>query len=423
MSNKFPKDFLWGSATSAHQVEGGNHNDWSEWEKKNAERLAKDGGTFWQWGAWQKEKFPEMFEAGNYISGKAAEHYRRYKADFDIAQQLGHNAHRCSIEWSRIEPEEGVFSEEAITHYQQVVSSLKERNLEPFVTLYHWTLPVWVRDMGGWENKRTVAHFLQYTKKMIEVLGPEVKFWIPINEPTVYVGHSYIISVFPPQRKSYILANQVLRNLIKAHKGAYKLLHEKLGKDVMVGSSHNLHWHVPARPDNILDRIATPLLDYVRDRRSLKWSKNYQDFIGFNYYYRDVVKVVLWGGRYGVIDIVNPNEWVSDMGWDVAPEGIYRVLRYLKEYNVPIYITENGIADNDDDDRPRFIKEHLSWIKKAMDDGVDVRGYFYWSLLDNFEWDKGFWPRFGLVEVDYITMERKIRSSAWEYKKIIESGL
>ncbi len=417
---RFPKGFLWGAAISAHQVEGGNINDWSEWEKEQANHLAMKAKEYWQ--KWQQKQFPEMFDSKNYISGKACDHYHRFREDFDIAKSLGHNAHRFSIEWSRIEPEEGKFNEKEIEHYREVIKALRERGLEPFVTLWHWTNPIWITKIGGWENKETIRYFLRYVGKVIKILGKEIKFWIPINEPTVYAGHSYVIGSFPPQVKSLSRANKVIKNLIKAHKQVYKLLHLKFGGSIMVGSAHNYHYHTPHRKWHPLDLLATKFFHYIRDVRSSVRAKSYEDFIGLNYYYRDTIKFVLGGGKYGLIDIKNPNMLVSDMGWDIYPKGIYHLLKNLKKYKKSVYITENGMADAKDEKREKFIIEHLRWIHKAIKEGVDVRGYFYWSLLDNFEWDKGFWPRFGLVGVDYKTMERKIRPSARVYTDICKNN-
>lgn len=414
---KFPRGFFWGAASSGHQVEGGNINDWSEWEKENATGLADQAKN--RWTEWQKQNFPEMFDSKNYISGKACDHYSRFKEDFGIAKSLSHNAHRFSIEWSRIEPKEGRFNEKEIEHYREVILVLRERELEPFVTLWHWTNPIWISNIGGWENKKTIEYFLRYVEKITDTLGKDIKFWLPINEPTIYAGNSYIIGVFPPQVKSYIRGNEVLKNLIEAHKETYKIIHEKLGQTVMVGNANNLHYHTPSEKGKILDLAATKILNYARDIRPLKWTRDHEDFIGLNYYFRDTVKFVL-GGRFGIINIENPNEQVSDLGWDIYPEGIYHVLKDLQKYNKPIYITENGLADAKDKKRSKFIEEHLYWTSRAIKEGVDVRGYFHWSLLDNFEWGKGFWPRFGLVEVDYRTLERKIRPSAYFYKEIIE---
>lgn len=413
----FPKDFFWGAATSSHQVEGGNINDWSEWEKENAERLANEAKNKWQ--KWQQEKFSEMFNPENYISGKACDHYNRFREDFDIAKSLGHNAHRFSIEWSRVEPKEGEFNEKEIEHYREVVLALRERGIEPFITLWHWTNPLWIEEIGGWENKKTIEYFLRYVEKIADLIGANIKFWIPINEPTVYVGHSYIIGAFPPQIKNFRRGNAVLKNLIESHKKVYKLLHNKFGDNVKVGSSHNFRYYTTYHKWSPLDYLAKKILNHISNIRHLSWLKNWQDFIGLNYYYRDTVKFVLWGGRFSLIDIKNPNKEISDMGWEIFPEGIYHILKYLKKYDKPVYITENGVADAKDEKREKFIKEHLFWIQKAIEEGADIRGYFYWSLLDNFEWDKGFWPRFGLVEINYETLERKIRPSAYFYRDII----
>lgn len=412
MSNEFPKNFLWGAATSAHQVEGNNHNDWTEWEIENAPRLASLAQGK-QWPDFILKKYPNPLQKENYISGRACDHYNRFREDFEIAKSLGHNAHRFSIEWSRVEPEEGKFDEKEIEHYRQVILALRERNIEPFITLWHWTLPLWVAKQGGWENEKIIDNFIIYIEKIVDSIGGNIKFWIPLNEPTVFIGHGYVMGTFPPQVKSYWRANTVLKNLISAHKKSYALIHQKLGNNVLVGNAYNFHWHRPARSWHPLDYLCAWIMDYIRDERPLKLGRGYEDFIGVNYYSCDRIKFVFWGGKFGIIDIQNPIRETSDVGWSIAPEGIYHVLKKICRYAKPIYITENGIADAKDTRRAAFIHEHKIWMRKAMQEGTDVRGYFYWSLLDNFEWDKGFWPRFGLVEVDYLTMQRTIRQSAW----------
>jgi len=294
--------------------------------------------------------------------------------------------------------------------------------MEPFVTLWHWTLPLWVRNQGGWENKKTIQDFVLYAEKIVELLGEHITFWIPLNEPSVYIGLGYVMGKFPPEVKDYRKANAVLKNLIEAHKLTYALIHKKFGERVSVGNAYNLHWHVPARSWNIFDILVVQVIDYIRDSRPISLAKGHQDFIGVNYYFRDKVKFVGWGGKFGPVDAVNTNAHVSDIGWDIAPEGLYHTLKKAAKFGKPIYITENGIADATDEKRAQFIKDSIYWMREAIADGVDVRGYFYWSLLDNFEWAEGFWPRFGLVEVDYKTMERKIRPSAYAYKKVIEES-
>ncbi|MFH0852606.1 MAG: glycoside hydrolase family 1 protein [bacterium] len=402
MEYKFPEGFLWGSATSAHQVEGGNFNDWTEWEKANAQRLADEAKGKWQ--EWQREKFPEMFEPENYISGQACDHYNRYEQDFDIARELGHNAHRFSIEWSRIEPEEGKFNEAEIEHYRKVIKAMKERGLEPFFTISHWTLPIWFREQNGWQSSGSVRAFAKFVDYVARAFKDEVKFWITLNEPWVYISHCYLRGMWPPQKKSFYASLRVLMNLISAHKTAFNVI-KSISSQAQVGISEN----------NIyFEGWLSWLAHYWVNRRFLDNIRKRVDFIGLNYYFHSKVR----GFKFNQ----NDNEKISDMGWEIYPKGIYHVLKKLKKYQKPIYITENGIADSNDEERVKFIKDHLVWIHKAIEDSVPVRGYFYWSLLDNFEWDKGFWPRFGLVEIDYKTLGRKIRPSAFEYAKICKEN-
>lgn len=410
MELKFPEGFMWGAATSAHQVEGGNHNDWSEWEKANAERLAKEAKTRWQ--SWQQEKFPEMFDPQNYISGRACDHYGRYEQDFDIAKQLGHNAHRFSVEWSRIEPEEGKFNEEAIEHYRKVILALRARRLEPFLVLWHWTNPSWVANFGGLESCKFPKYFSRFAKLMVEKLGDSVNYWITLNEPTSVILNSYELGNWPPQKKSLVSAWRVYKNLADAHKSAYAEIH-KVKKNVSVGFANILNFYDPMSR-SFLDRSAVAIIKYFGDQRFLKLTGDKNDFFAIQYYMHVKIGFPLKSSVSG--------ENNSDLGWEIYPAGIYHVLRSLKKYNRPIYITENGIADARDSFRAAFIKDHLIAVHRAIERGVDVRGYFYWSLLDNFEWDKGFWPRFGLVEIDYQTLARRIRPSAWEYAKICQNN-
>lgn len=419
---QFPKGFFWGAATSSHQVEGGNRNDWAEWEPANAERLAREAESkFGRLPNWPSIK-AQAQDPENYISGRACDHYHRFREDFDIAKRLGHNAHRFSIEWSRIEPEEGKFDEVAIEHYREVIRALRERGMEPFVTLWHWTIPLWVRDQGGWENPKTVRDFARYAERLAASFSDLVMFWMPLNEPSSYIGASFVLGLWPPQVRSLRRANGVFPNLVAANREAYRAIHSAIPRAVVgVGNYLTDNEGYRGWPHN---RLLALIVAYVRNWRFLNAFDAAQDFIGVQYYHHDALNVTLPGrGRWGPIETRNENRWANDLGWEVHPEGIYRVLKAVAAYRKPIYITENGTADADDDHRGRFIGEHTVWIARAIQEGVQVRGYFHWSLLDNFEWDKGFWLRFGLVEIDYQTLERKIRPSAWEYKKIIEANV
>jgi beta-glucosidase len=408
---KFPKGFLWGAAVSAHQVEGGNRNDWSEWEKENARRLAKEARS--KWAPWQQEKFPEMFDSQNYISGRACDHYNRYEEDLDIAKSLGFNAFRISIEWSRIEPEEGKFDERGIEHYRKVIEAIRARGMEPFVCLWAFTNPIWLANIGGAVHKNFPEYFSRYAECLAEKFNGLVKFWITINEPTTIIGMSYAIGRWPPQKKRPLLALKAYKNFAEAHCLAYDKICKK-SKNYQVAFSHLFRFIEACNKKSALDSLSAGISNYFANQKFFSLIEDKNDFLAVQYYFHDRVKFPGF--------IRNENKEVSDLGWEIYPEGIYHILKDLKKYNLPIYITENGLADAEDKKRANFIKDHLGWVHKAIQEGVDVRGYFHWSLLDNFEWDKGFWPRFGLVEMNYKTMERKIRPSAWEYAKVCKSN-
>ncbi len=409
--NRYPKDFLWGSATSAHQVEGSNINNWSEWEKKNAQRLAREAKNKWQ--DWQKQKFPEMFDPQNYISGRACDHYNRYEEDFDLAKAGAHNAYRFSLEWSRIEPEEGKFSKEEMEHYKKVVNALIKRNMEPFVTLWHWTNPLWLEKKGGCENRKFPQYFARYAKYVVQQIGDKVKFWLTLNEPTSIIANAYLNGVWPPEKRSFFLAWRMFRKFAKAHKEAYKAIHN-VSHNAQVGFANILQSFEPYKEKSWLDHLAVKVAVYITNQKMLNLTKGYNDFLTVQYYFHNRFRFPK--------KIRSDNKPVNDLNWEIYPRGIYYVLSCLKKYKLPIYITENGLADAEDSRRESFIREHIFWVKKAIDEGVDVRGYFHWSLMDNFEWDKGFWPRFGLIEVDYKTMQRKPRKSFYVYRDIIRNN-
>ena len=394
--SKFPKNFLFGAATPAHQVEGNNTNDWSEWEE-SPERI----------GDLKKRGLnPEEF-----ISGKACDHYTRFREDFDIAGELGHTAHRFSIEWSRIEPMQGTFDEDAIAHYREVIKALRERNIEPFVTLWHWPVPLWLRDIGGVESKEFPKFFERYVHKVVSELGSEVKFWITLNEPEIYASNSYFRGKWPPRKKNVFAYLKVLHHLIQAHRFAYTDI-KKLKPEAQVGIAKN-NVYFEAYQNTFINRAIKFAADWWWNQYFLRRIKNYQDFIGLNHYFHN---------RINLGFNKNENKILSNMGWELYPEAIHEVLMDLKQYDKPVYITENGLADAKDEHRAWFIRQSLEQVDRAVSSGADVRGYLHWSLLDNFEWSDGFGPKFGLVEVDYKTLERRVRPSAWEYKKLIENA-
>jgi len=405
---KFPHDFLWGAATSAYQVEGNNVNsDWWQWEKKT----------------------------GREESGLACRHYDLYKQDFNLAQRLHHNAHRFSIEWSRIEPRPGKFSRKELKHYLDVILALKRRNIEPIVTLHHFTNPLWFNKSGGWVNTRSVIYFRRYCKFVIPSLAKYVRYWVTINEPTIYISHAYILGIWPPQVRSYLKAAAVEENLAWAHVKAYRLIHDiykklKLSKP-SVSIAQNTMAFVYRKKD-----IKKRLTAYLRDRlynlgfleRIMRHNimRNSMDFIGINYYSRQVVDVKKFGLLNLATDVRDEKYsrcQKNSLGWDIYPRGIYEVLMEIKKYSLPVMITENGICTSDDKQRWKYIYDHLKNIHRAMKKGVQVTGYLYWSLLDNFEWDKGFSPRFGLIDIDYRTYKRTIRESARKFGRVCKTGV
>lgn len=408
MIRKFPNHFFWGAATASHQVEGGTTNDWSEWEEANAERLAREAHSkFGHLPGWTEKFGAEAARPENYRSGLAVDHYHRYEEDFDIAKNLRHTAHRFSIEWSRIEPERGAWDEQEIAHYQDVVRALRARNIEPFVTLWHWTLPLWLAREGGILAPQFPQYFARYAEKIGLALGNDVKFWITINEPVVVVSHAYLHGIWPPQEKSLFHTYRALKNLVRAHTLTYQKI-KGLNPEANIGiAKNNIAFELGKNtlPNKILKKLAHCL----RNTWFLKQIKNEQDFIGLNHYSRNTI-------NNGFNK--NPNERLTDVGWEFYPESIYQALIELKPYNKPIYITENGLADRSDALRKEFLTRALTSVHRAIQDGADIRGYLHWSLLDNFEWDKGFWPCFGLVEVDRSNQKRIIRPSARFYAEI-----
>ena len=433
---KFPENFKWGSATSAHQVEGNNRNDWTEWEIKTAKSKAQIAKRK-EWPEHVLNSYPNPLQEENYISGKACDSYNRYEEDFDIAKRLNQNIHRFSIEWSRIESEEGRFNEKEMQHYINVVKALRDRGIEPMITLWHFTKPIWFAKKGGFLDHDSPEYFTRYAKYVVANL-PEVQLWITFNEATtIYSGFSYLKGFWPPQHKNIFEWRRVNKNIVRSHIQAYKEIKkihnnppvdsvslgvqprgnfevEPLNKDtshnVEVGIVESNTYNISG--NNFYEKLIGRVYDYYRNLYF--WSKAFPhyDFIGLNYYHIDR-RVP---GSYKTLP---EQEWrMENMDWEIYPKGSYYCLNNLKKFKKPVYITENGIVDSTDQRRPKFIKDHLYWIWEAIQDGVDVRGYMYWSLLDNFEWHHGFTPRFGLVEVDYRTFERRIRPSAWEYTKI-----
>jgi len=398
----FPEGFYWGAATSAFQVEGGIEN--MDWEKAS-----------------RKGFVPEI--------GRAADHYNLYEKDFDIVKKLGHNAHRFSIEWARIEPEEGRFDEKEIEHYREVLKALRKRNIEPFVTLWHFTLPLWFSETGGFERKDAPDIFTRYCSYVVEQLGDLCGHFSTMNEPIVYSSNGYLRGTWPPFKRfklvDYIsITNSgksyepnpkkglkplftflfVRKQLARAHIAAYDAIKKTHpGTEVSI-VKHVILFHANWNPFN---KLLAWFSNWQWTYRFMNRVHNKCDSIGLNYYIHK---------KFG--DTATYPK--TDMDWDFYPQGIHQALKMLWRYRKPLHVTEAGIADEKDEMRAGYIQKQVEATWEAIQEGVDVRGHMYWSLLDNYELALGYEKRFGLVEIDYNTLERNIRPSAYVYKEICE---
>jgi len=371
MSKKlFPKNFLFGSATSAHQIEGGQDNDWSRWEKTAGN--ISDGST----------------------SKIAANSWNKWRDDIKLLKNGGQNAYRFSIEWSRIEPREGFFDQKAIEHYREMIDELIKNDITPMVTLFHFTCPLWIEKIGGLANRKCAKYFARFSAKMAEEFGDKVRLWSVLNEPSVYVNNGYFISNWYPGKHNYIVGLKVFFNLIFLHKQAW-LSMKKVSPTVKVGIAMNMTAFSPNR-NNIFDRILTRISKWITNEFFINQIKNQLDFLGINHYtsHKIQCKKPLMVGY--------------------VENGLSQVIIEAKKWNLPIYITENGVPDESDKIRQKFIVDAFEQLSIAINNGADLRGYFYWSLIDNFEWGSGYSMKFGLH-----TIKRKARKSLEIYRDII----
>ncbi|MBC7764091.1 glycoside hydrolase family 1 protein [Microbacteriaceae bacterium] len=406
----FPKHFLWGASTSAHQHEGNNHNQWSVWELENAKALAaKSAYQYGDLEHWSRIKHGAK-NPDNYVSGRAAGHYENYAYDLELARKMNMNAWRFSIEWSRIQPTDGAWNAEAVQHYKQYLAELKRQGLEPVVTLFHFTLPVWFAEKGGFTKRSNAQYFVNYASRLLDELGGSVRFIITLNEPEVYAMESYARGHWPPQQTNWRAAWQVMRVLAYTHNKTADMIHAK-NRRFKVSIAKNSAYIYPG-DDAALSEHSASFMQYIKDDYFLKKVVKRCDFIGMNFYFSDRV----YGYR-----IHNADDHINDLGWSMHPDHLrYALERVWEKYKKPIMITENGVADSEDEHRKWWITETIIGMQTAMNNGVELIGYIHWSLLDNFEWDKGFWPRFGLFSVDYATMKRHPRPSAIWFSRLLK---
>jgi beta-glucosidase len=420
-----PDGFLWGVATAAYQNEGNNHNNqWATWEQTPGHiHLGQQAGTATNW--WDLD-----------IAA----------ADFDRAAEIGCNSLRLSVEWSRIEPEPGIFDQSVLNKYAAMMDLLRVRGLRPLVTLHHFTDPLWLTELGAWENPLVADYFSRFVTQVVDALGDRVNFWCTINEPVVYTYSGFLEGFFPPGVRSLRRAVTVLRNMLLAHGRAYRTIH-RLQNDAIVGLAHHLRLFLPANSASPADRLATAVLNQMANRSTLQaitggrltppiglgqqvtYLIDTCDYIGLNYYTPVCVAFdPAHPQAFFARQFFHPDSDLSDLTpqgepyGEVRPEGLYLALKQLAPYGKPIYITENGVPDHDDDVRPRSIATHLAEASRAIRERVDLRGYYYWTLVDNFEWAAGWSLKFGLYGLDEQTGERKPTTSAAVYARIAQAN-
>ncbi|MFZ9595747.1 MAG: glycoside hydrolase family 1 protein [Bdellovibrionia bacterium] len=413
---EFPQDFKWCTATAAFQVEGGiRHSDWSEWE--------------------QQEGKPR--------SGLSCDHWNRVGEDIALMQGIHANAYRFSIEWSRIEPSEGVYDPGAIAHYRAEVESLVASGITPLITLQHFTLPIWVKNKGGWEWSGLPEAFTRFVELVYRQIAPQVDLWITMNEPMNYILGSFFTGEFPPGEKRELQGIVgPLRGLLKAHALAYHKLHELADqgdRKILVGMALHLREMVPLNSWNILDRMVAGSAKqtfnwtipdalnsgrfYMNILRRLSVDEvipglaGTQDFMGVNYYAGDSVRFSMKKG-------LEPIHWDYKNPADrpLIARGFYSILKEVtKRYpGKPLYVTENGTTfeSQDPELQPKHLSDHIQQLAQAMAEGVPVKSYCYWSLLDNFEWNCGTECRFGLYETNFSTFQRTPRKAAELFRAV-----
>ncbi len=405
------------------------------------------------WARWEELYSPDHHTIHDgQKSGLSCDLWNNYKNDIALIKKLGMNACRFSLDWSMIEPNQGQIDQAAVQHYHDMIDEMLRQGITPMVTLHHFVHPQWFEDMGAFEKVANLGFFVNFCTEMFRQFSSKVKLWCTINEPAPYVFQGYISKAFPPGICDLQRAGTVLRNMLLVHVLVYRVLKSMPGgQSAQIGLVHQYLTFEPYNKWNLIEKIPTIFLNYIFNDVILNFLKTgnfsfsiplvasvttnseakvfkgleslpgfnlkdrpYFDFIGLNFYSRVVIQQHYWNifSDGAITPSCRQGEIMTDAQYPIYAEGLYNAICDVAQFNVPIYITENGIADAKDDRRETFFKEYLSAMSRAIKDGYDVRGWFYWTLMDNFEWDNGFSQKFGLYEVDFQTKERTLRKSA-----------
>lgn len=402
----FQNGFLWGAATSSHQIEGANFNsDWYQWERKNK---IKDGSS----------------------SNPGCNSGDNLSRDIELIKNLNLNSYRFSIEWAKIQPKEDVFDDKEMLKYLDFVNDLINNNIEPILTLFHFSLPLWFSNKGGFEKKENIIYFTNFVRKIGELFKGKVQFYNIINEPIVYIYMSYIEGLWPPGIKNEKLAYEIGKNLLYVYDESYSILKEidktnkiSIAKHTAVYDSYKkyslLNNYIKNKIENYFDHS---FIDSILNnkfekpfgkREKANFTSNF-DYLGINYYTKRTIK---YEKHNPVITYSKGNK--TDIGWLFYPEGIYNVLKRFEKYNLPILITENGIADKDDRLRNIYIIKTLHTINHCMQKDIKILGYIHWTLMDNFEWLEGQSMKFGLYHTNFKNYKFTLRNSANIFSNIV----
>ena len=426
----FPKDFLWGAASAAAQIEGA----WDE-----------DG------------RCPSIWDvAGDHIENgqtchTACDHYHRYKEDVALMKELGLKSYRFSISWGRIIPEKGRINPKGIEFYRNLISELRAAGIEPLVTLYHWDLPLWVHEEGGWPDPKIIDYYLEYVRAAVDAFSDQVQYWMTFNEPSVFIMLSYAVGTFAPFQKDIEACMEALRNMLLAHGKAVRLIRETARTKPVIGLAMAATTYIPDSEDEeglkdaaeksflsqvgegssslYMDPIAlgkaSPILSQKLSEEDLKIISEPMDFVGVNVYQPS--NPLLNKEGYDTEKLPK-----TMLDWVIDGRCLYWTIRqYWERYHLPVMVTENGMANPDevgadgcvhDEIRRTFLHDFLQGVSRAVDEGIPVLGYQHWSIMDNFEWCSGYGPRFGLIHIDYETQKRTIKDSARYYAEIIRTN-
>ncbi|MCL5966118.1 MAG: glycoside hydrolase family 1 protein [Deltaproteobacteria bacterium] len=407
--------FLWGVATSAFQVEGASRCDWTTWKVKDEpDRLARLRGVG---------------------------HRERTDEDLALLSSLGVNAYRFSIEWSRVAPRPDEWDRKAMDRYVRIAARLRESGIEPVVTLHHFTNPAWLANGAPWADGETVGEFLRFAEKAVRALREHVRLWVTFNEPNVFVTGGYLGGIMPPGKRSVRDGFNAYANILKAHAAVYDAIHAAAREAPAVGLAHNMVVFRPASENSPLDNWASKVahafynlslieafrtgtlslrLPFLHEEAFPVGTRGKLDFLGVNYYFRLFLRlspINIRGPEYFWED--RSGRGLTETGWEVYPKGFEETLRVAASSGLPIVVTENGAAETDDGRKIAFMRDHFRVLHRMIREGMDIRGYFWWSLMDNYEWLEGLRPRFGLYRVDFRSLERISTESAAYYARWI----